>query len=195
MSKTTDPFAPAMQQFAQAGQAMAQQFFSFLGSPAAQNPLGGSPIQMGAPDPEKLSALQQNFIQQQSQLWNAMLARGKEAHLPLRCRLSPATAVFPPRSGSRARSSTISARAICSRRPTRSSSRQALETKGESIHPGHQNLLGDLEKGRISMTDDSAFEVGRNLALTPGRGGLRKRADAADPVFAADRQGRASARS
>ena len=77
MSKTTDPFAPAMQQFAQAGQAMAQQFFSFLGSPAAQHPLGGSPIQMGAPDPEKLSALQQNFIQQQSQLWNAMLARGK----------------------------------------------------------------------------------------------------------------------
>jgi polyhydroxyalkanoate synthase len=45
---------------------------------------------------------------------------------------------------------------------------KALETKGESIKLGLQNLLGDLEKGRISMTDDSAFEVGRNLALTPG---------------------------
>ena len=44
----------------------------------------------------------------------------------------------------------------------------ALETKGESIQKGIQNLLGDLEKGRISMTDDSAFEVGRNLAITPG---------------------------
>lgn len=44
----------------------------------------------------------------------------------------------------------------------------ALETKGESITRGIQNLLADLEKGRISMTDDSAFEVGRNLALTPG---------------------------
>jgi polyhydroxyalkanoate synthase len=45
----------------------------------------------------------------------------------------------------------------------------ALETKGESIQQGIQNLLGDLEKGRISMTDDSAFEVGRNLAITPAR--------------------------
>ncbi|WP_374489950.1 PHA/PHB synthase family protein [Zoogloea sp.] len=44
----------------------------------------------------------------------------------------------------------------------------ALDTKGESITRGIQNLLGDLEKGRISMTDDAAFEVGKNLALTAG---------------------------
>jgi len=46
--------------------------------------------------------------------------------------------------------------------------KMALETKGESIRQGIQNLIADLEKGRISMTDESAFEVGRNLAITPG---------------------------
>lgn len=44
----------------------------------------------------------------------------------------------------------------------------AVETRGESISRGIQNMLADLEKGRISMTDDAAFEVGRNLAVTPG---------------------------
>ncbi|HRP95198.1 MAG TPA: class I poly(R)-hydroxyalkanoic acid synthase [Rhodocyclaceae bacterium] len=46
--------------------------------------------------------------------------------------------------------------------------RQALDTRGESITRGIQNLIADLDKGRISMTDDAAFEVGRNLAITPG---------------------------
>lgn len=44
----------------------------------------------------------------------------------------------------------------------------ALETQGESIRQGIQNLIDDLEKGRISMTDEAAFDVGRNLATTPG---------------------------
>lgn len=44
----------------------------------------------------------------------------------------------------------------------------ALDSKGESITQGIKNLLADLEKGRISMTDDGAFEVGRNLAVSPG---------------------------
>ncbi len=44
----------------------------------------------------------------------------------------------------------------------------AIETQGQSITQGIQNLLADLEKGRISMTDETVFEVGRNLAVTPG---------------------------
>jgi polyhydroxyalkanoate synthase len=45
----------------------------------------------------------------------------------------------------------------------------ALETQGASITAGIRNLVADLNKGRISMTDDAAFEVGRNLATTPGK--------------------------
>jgi polyhydroxyalkanoate synthase len=46
--------------------------------------------------------------------------------------------------------------------------RTALETKGASITAGIQQMIADIGKGRISMTDETAFEVGRNLALTPG---------------------------
>lgn len=44
----------------------------------------------------------------------------------------------------------------------------AVESSGESVVRGLKHALADLEKGRISMTDESAFEVGRNLAITPG---------------------------
>jgi polyhydroxyalkanoate synthase len=44
----------------------------------------------------------------------------------------------------------------------------AAETDGGSLAQGMRNLAADLDKGMISMTDDSAFEVGRNLAVTPG---------------------------
>ncbi len=44
----------------------------------------------------------------------------------------------------------------------------ALETQGASITEGIKNLIADLQKGRVTMTDDAAFEVGRNLATTPG---------------------------
>jgi len=44
----------------------------------------------------------------------------------------------------------------------------ALATNGESLHSGIRHLIQDVEQGRVSMTDESAFEVGRNLAVTPG---------------------------
>jgi polyhydroxyalkanoate synthase len=46
--------------------------------------------------------------------------------------------------------------------------REAMETKGESLTRGLGNLIADLRRQRISQTDEAAFEVGRNLALTPG---------------------------
>ncbi len=45
---------------------------------------------------------------------------------------------------------------------------KAIETKGESIAKGIQNLLHDLRQGHVSMTDESLFEVGKNVATTEG---------------------------
>ncbi|QBY55403.1 class I poly(R)-hydroxyalkanoic acid synthase [Cupriavidus oxalaticus] len=46
--------------------------------------------------------------------------------------------------------------------------RQALESGGESLRAGLANLLSDLERGRIAITDEAAFEVGRNVAVSQG---------------------------
>ena len=46
--------------------------------------------------------------------------------------------------------------------------KKAVDTKGESIATGLQHLLEDLQKGHVSQTDESAFEVGRNVATTAG---------------------------
>ncbi|MBX9959038.1 MAG: class I poly(R)-hydroxyalkanoic acid synthase [Burkholderiaceae bacterium] len=45
---------------------------------------------------------------------------------------------------------------------------KAIETKGESIAKGLQNLLHDLGQGHVSMTDESRFEVGQNVATSEG---------------------------
>jgi polyhydroxyalkanoate synthase subunit PhaC len=42
-------------------------------------------------------------------------------------------------------------------------------TSGKSLQEGLSNLMGDLQRGRILQTDESKFEVGKNLAVTPGK--------------------------
>jgi len=44
----------------------------------------------------------------------------------------------------------------------------AQQTNGQSLIDGFKNLLADIEKGGISQTDMSAFEAGRNIAITKG---------------------------
>ncbi len=51
--------------------------------------------------------------------------------------------------------------------------RATLESNGENLVHGLRNMRKDVERGggklKISMTDDKAFDLGRNLALTPGK--------------------------
>ena len=51
--------------------------------------------------------------------------------------------------------------------------RETIETRGENLVKGLGNLLKDLEAGKgtlqIRQTDMQAFEVGRNIAVTPGK--------------------------
>lgn len=44
-----------------------------------------------------------------------------------------------------------------------------LESHGENLVKGLKNMLSDLERGKISMTDFNAFKVGKNLATTKGK--------------------------
>ncbi|MDM0112076.1 class I poly(R)-hydroxyalkanoic acid synthase [Variovorax sp. J22R133] len=46
--------------------------------------------------------------------------------------------------------------------------KKAIDTQGESIAKGLHNLVSDVKRGHLSMTDETAFEVGRNVATTEG---------------------------
>jgi polyhydroxyalkanoate synthase len=44
----------------------------------------------------------------------------------------------------------------------------AIETQGDSLRAGLDNLVTDLRKGGLTITDESAFEVGKNVAVSAG---------------------------
>ena len=46
---------------------------------------------------------------------------------------------------------------------------KALESKGESLVRGFENMLNDLRKGQITHTRPGAFVLGENIAVTPGK--------------------------
>jgi polyhydroxyalkanoate synthase subunit PhaC len=208
MSMSPDSFVPAMQNFVQAGQALAQNFLGFLNSQQlGQTASGSTAIPLPSPDAQQLASLQKIYFEQQLQLWNSMLTRGKgEAPTPVvqaeagdRRFSSPdwqnspvfdyvrqaylvnsrfirelveALPVEDEKAKNRARF--LARQYIDALSPANFAAtnpefvRLAVETQGRSITDGINNLIKDYEKGRISMTDESVFEVGQNLATTPG---------------------------
>lgn len=170
-------WSQALQSFQQAGEGLA----SF-------------PLLQFAPD--KLQALQQAYVREAAELWNSGLQQGAAAKdkrfasaawaqnpvaafsaavylLNARTLLGLAEAAdTDPKTKARLRFAVeqwMAASAPSNFLALNAEAQQkAVETKGESIARGIQNLLADLQQGSVSMTDASAFEVGRNVATTEG---------------------------
>ncbi|MGN6848069.1 MAG: PHA/PHB synthase family protein [Sphingomicrobium sp.] len=47
--------------------------------------------------------------------------------------------------------------------------KKTLETRGENLLKGLANMLKDIASGQLTQTKPGVFEVGRNLATTPGK--------------------------
>ena len=46
---------------------------------------------------------------------------------------------------------------------------KTIETRGENLLKGLEHMLADLAKGQLTQADPKAFELGRNIAATPGK--------------------------
>ena len=46
---------------------------------------------------------------------------------------------------------------------------KTIETRGQNLLKGMEHLLADLGRGQLTHTDPTAFEIGRNIASTPGK--------------------------
>ncbi len=169
-----------------------QQFFGTTGISTAALP---ATPQLGFA-PEQLSAVQERYVKEATELWNQSLkgnpvtpdkrfANPAWAHNPVAAFAAAAYAM-------NARALTGMADAVQADEKTRARIRfateqllaasapsnfmalnaeaqqKAIETKGESIAKGLQNLLHDMRQGHVSMTDESVFEVGVNVATTEG---------------------------
>jgi len=148
-------------------------------------------------EPEKLRAAQQDYLKSATELWQQMLTAQPPASADKRF-TGPAWAANPVAAFSaatyllNARTLMALAEAVQADDKTRARIRfavdqwlaacapsnflafnaeaqqKAIDTQGQSIAQGMHNLLHDLQQGHVSMTDESRFEVGRNVATSEG---------------------------
>ncbi|HLO64402.1 MAG TPA: class I poly(R)-hydroxyalkanoic acid synthase [Azonexus sp.] len=202
-SNNNDAFMGSAAQFMQAGQNMMQQFMDYLGKSGGQAATLPPPVA----DPQALTALQKQFMDQQMSLWQSVLGKqqGQEptfkvapepgdrrfsapewkespiydylhqAYLLNTQYLKQMVEVIPAQDEKAKERMRFLARQMAdAMAPSNFAAtnpefiKLAIETKGQSITDGINNLIKDFEKGRISMTDESVFEVGRNIATTEG---------------------------
>ena len=180
------------------GAAQARQFQDSIGrqwSQALQTVQQGAAVSSLAFRPDKLLELQQAYLREATELWNQGLGQAPKGDkrfagdawsrnpvaafsaavylLNARTLLGLAEAAdADPKTKTRLRFAVeqwLAASAPSNFLALNAEAQQkAIETQGESIARGVQNLLADLQQGHVSMTDESAFEVGRNVATTEG---------------------------
>lgn len=158
-------------------------------------PLPGLPPSVSF-SPQKLEELQRQYVEEASKLWNQSLTAKPElkdrrfsseawGHNPLaaysaaayllnaRTLMGMAEAVQGD-AKTRARIRFAVEQWLAAASPSNflalnaDAQKKAVDTKGESIAKGMQNLMHDMRQGHVSMTDESLFEVGRNVATTEG---------------------------
>jgi polyhydroxyalkanoate synthase len=201
-SNNNDAFLGSAMQFMQAGQNMAQQFMEFFGK--AGNPTVTQPP---VADPQALTSLQKQLMDQQMSLWQSVLAKQQgqpesfkvapepgdrrfsapewrdspiydylhQAYLLNTKFLNEMVEIIPATDDKARHRMRFLARQVAdAMAPSNFAAtnpefiQRALETKGQSITDGINNLIKDFEKGRISMTDESVFEIGKNIAASEG---------------------------
>ena len=146
--------------------------------------------------PEKLVELQQNYVREATELWNQTLQanpplkdrRFKNEAWALNPLASFTAAVYLLN----ARTLMAMAEAVEGDEKTKNRVRfaveqwmaaaspsnylafnaeaqqKAIDTHGASLAKGLANMLQDMKQGHMSMTDESVFEVGKNVATTEG---------------------------
>ncbi|SCK58897.1 polyhydroxyalkanoate synthase [Variovorax sp. HW608] len=189
----SDTFAPFQQALSQ-GWSQALEAFQSLGAHGnGQGPRWELPrISL---DPERLQELQQQYLSEAAELWQQDVAARTSgdkrfageawSHNPLssfaaavyllnaRTLMSMAEAVDAD-DKTRARVRFAVEQWMAASSPSNylafnaEAQKKAIDTQGESIAKGIQNLLHDVQQGHMSMTDESAFEVGRNVGSTEG---------------------------
>ena len=185
-------WAQAAQQFQQS---MGDMLSKAMRSPFGAAPTTGASLPTLSFSPERLKELQQQYLSEATKLWNDSAKESLQRDRRFAGEAwagNPAAALSAATYLLNARTLMGLADAVQGDEKTRARVRFSVEqwmaatapsnflafnaeaqalavkTKGESIAKGLKNLLHDMGQGHVSMTDESVFEVGRNVGTTEG---------------------------
>ena len=191
LAQMTDPKAwQSMVNLAQAGMP------SMSAMPAMPS-MPAHPAMAALVPPEKLAALQKEFTESMSTLWADLLAsrtpqiRDRRFSAPawqsnplyafnaasylLNARMMNALAdAVESDAKTKQKIRFATQQAIDAMSPSNflatnpEAQKKLIETKGESLTKGIMHMIADMRKGHISQTDETAFEVGVNVATSEG---------------------------